>query len=89
MFYLLEGLDINKRFYTPDGIRSHLSLFNAFDQRYFLHYFLQNNRSCFSRDGSFECGEVSHLKVFVQILLHSSPPIDINRTGKISHDSPC
>jgi hypothetical protein len=35
------------------------------------------------RDGCFECGEVSHITILIQILLHSSPPIDINRTGKI------
>lgn len=33
MFYLLEGLDTNKRFYTPNGVQSHLSLASAFDQR--------------------------------------------------------
>ncbi len=35
-----------------------------------------------SRDGCFECAEVGHLKILVQILLYSSPPYDINRTGK-------
>ncbi|CAF3740732.1 unnamed protein product [Rotaria sordida] len=64
MYYIIEGLDMHKRFYTPDGIKSQLSLSDAFNKR----------------DDCFECGETSHLKVLVQILLHSSPPIDTNRT---------
>ena len=34
------------------------------------------------RDGCFECGEVDHIKILVQILLHSSPPLNMDRTGK-------
>ena len=83
MFYLLEGLDKNKRFYTPNGIQSHLPLASAFDQRYAVcSSLLKIIFSIFSRDGCFECGQVNHLKILVQILLHSSPPIDTNRTGK-------
>ena len=33
-------------------------------------------------DGGFDCGEVSHIKILVQILLHTSPPIDSNRSGR-------
>ncbi|CAF4065238.1 unnamed protein product, partial [Rotaria sp. Silwood2] len=64
MYYIIEGLDMHKRFYTPEGVKSQLSLSDAFDKR----------------DDCFECGEASHLKILIQILLHSSPPIDTNRT---------
>lgn len=36
---------------------------------------------CFSSDGCFDCGEVPNIKIFIQILLHPSPPIDTNRSG--------
>ncbi len=54
----------------------------------FVFLFFQKDQlfSSHNRDGCFECGEVSHIKVLVQILLYSSPPIDINRTGKIKSD---
>ncbi|CAF3490546.1 unnamed protein product [Rotaria socialis] len=64
MYYVIEGIDMHKQFYTPNGIKSHLSLLDVFD----------------TRDNCFECGEVAHIKILVQILLHSSPPIDLNRT---------
>lgn len=50
-----------------------------------LLFFFFSERSSFvsSRDGCFECAQVGHLKIAVQILLHSSPPVDMNRTGNI------
>ncbi|UJR36630.1 hypothetical protein I4U23_029350 [Adineta vaga] len=63
MYYIVEGLDRHKRFHAPDGIKSHLPLSDIFEKR----------------DGCFECGEVNHIKVLVQILLHSSPPVDMNQ----------
>ncbi|CAF3397517.1 unnamed protein product [Rotaria sp. Silwood1] len=64
MYYIIEGLDMHKQFHTPDGIKSQLSLSDAFDKR----------------DNCFDCAEASHLNILVKILLHSSPPIDMNRT---------
>ncbi|CAF1031213.1 unnamed protein product [Adineta ricciae] len=64
MFYIVEGLDAHKQFYAPDGIKSHLPLSDIFEKR----------------NGCFECGEVNQIKILVQILLHSSPPVDMNRT---------
>ena len=34
-------------------------------------------------DGAFDCGEVSHIKILIEILLHTSPPIDSNRSGTV------
>ncbi|CAF3993537.1 unnamed protein product [Rotaria sp. Silwood2] len=33
MYYIIEGLDMHKRFYTPEGVKSQLSLSDAFDKR--------------------------------------------------------
>ena len=35
-----------------------------------------------SRKGCFDCAEIGRINLLVQILLHSSPPVDIRRTGK-------
>ncbi|CAF1000290.1 unnamed protein product, partial [Adineta steineri] len=64
LYYILEGIDAHNRFYSQNGIKSHLALSDEFEKR----------------DGCFDCGEVSNIKILVEILLHSSPPIDINRS---------
>ena len=33
LFYVLEGIDAHKQFYTPDGIKSRLTLSDEFDKR--------------------------------------------------------
>ncbi|CAF4939869.1 unnamed protein product, partial [Rotaria socialis] len=33
MYYVIEGIDMHKQFYTPNGIKSHLSLLDVFDTR--------------------------------------------------------
>ncbi|CAF4236818.1 unnamed protein product, partial [Adineta steineri] len=67
LYYILEGIDAHNRFHSQNGIKSHLALSDEFEKR----------------DGCFDCGEVSNIKILVEILLHSSPPIDINRSGKL------
>ncbi|CAF0932679.1 unnamed protein product [Adineta steineri] len=64
LYYILEGIDAHNRFHSQNGIKSHLALSDEFEKR----------------DGCFDCGEVSNIKILVEILLHSSPPIDINRS---------
>lgn len=33
MYYILEGIDAHKRFYTPNGVRSQLHLSEEVDKR--------------------------------------------------------
>jgi hypothetical protein len=33
MYYILEGIDAHKRFYTPNGIKSQLNLSDEFEKR--------------------------------------------------------
>ena len=33
LFYVLEGIDAHKQFYTPDGVKSRLALSDEFDKR--------------------------------------------------------
>ncbi|CAF4971055.1 unnamed protein product, partial [Rotaria sp. Silwood1] len=64
MYYILEGIDSHKQIYTPNGVKSQLALSDEFEKH----------------DGCFDCGEVPNIKILIQILLHPSPPIDINRS---------
>ncbi|CAF3889879.1 unnamed protein product, partial [Rotaria sp. Silwood1] len=64
MYYIREGIDAHKRFYIPNGIKSQLSLSDAFERR----------------DRCFDCCKVNNIKKLVQILLHTSSSIDTNRS---------
>ncbi|CAF1275725.1 unnamed protein product [Adineta steineri] len=65
LYYILEGIDAHKRFFLPNGIKSHLALSDGLEKR----------------NGYFNCGEVSNIKILIEILFHISSPIAANRTG--------
>jgi len=53
---------------------------NSKNGRSILFYIEFEYCALIGRDGCFDCGEVSNVKILIEILLHSSPPYDANRT---------